>query len=377
MRLCDTEHPALLAVLAVACGGGAGTTPPPAEPVHPGPIVASTPPAPAAAHPSATSAPPATGPKPTTPPAVNEPTLHCAMNGRAEFAPNTLLEDASNRPVARFTGAALTVAVSELTLGSSPRARLETGEARGSFRLRGWVAANKLPVFTETSVPIASGHLYIDDHRGVTIETTSGDQLKIQRVATPPLEQTFSAWTKCSALRLDPGTPGGWSPPGDARGFALRKATLELFDAPAGSAVGAVNKAPASAAVLFFSSEQRGGWVHVERHADIVVDAWAKASDLSALPRGETLDEPLVPASTRGAVRLALPTEPRVVRTGREVPLRASASDSAPLIGSIAPDAETYVLETVAGWVSVLPKTLELMPREGGGFWAKSTDLGV
>jgi hypothetical protein len=298
------------------------------------------------------------------------------MNGRVEFAPNTTLDDTSGRAIARFTGTGVALAVADFTLGSNPRARVETGSARGSFRLRGWIDAKKLPLFTQTSVPIASGHLYIDDHRGVTIQTTSADQLKIQRAATPPLDQTFSTWTKCASLELDPGTPSGWSPPGDARGFVLRKDALELFDAPGGSAVGMVYKARSSPAVLFFSNEQSGAWVHLQRHADIVVDAWAKTNELSALTRGETLDEPLTPTPTRGAAHLALANEPRVIRTSRDVPLRASAKDSAPVIGSIAPDTETYVVETMAGWVSVLPKTLEVMPAEGGGLWAKRTDLG-
>jgi hypothetical protein len=299
------------------------------------------------------------------------------MTGRAEFAPNTAIESTPGHAVARFSGTGVPVAITELTLGPNSRARIETGAPRGGFRVHGWVDAAKVPLSTVQSVPIAAGHLTIAPRQSVSIQNVSADQLKIQHPAVPPLTQSFSAWAKCAALSLDPGVPGVGSPPGDARGFALRKDALELFDGPSGSTVGVVYKAPSAPAVLFFSTEQSGAWVHVERHADVIIDAWAKASELSALPRGELLDEQLTPPSQHGPAHLALANEPRVIRTTREVPLRAHANDADAPIGNIAPDTETYVVEIMAGWVSVLPKTLDVMPVEGGGLWAKKSDLGL
>ena len=37
--------------------------------------------------------------------------------------------------------------------------------------------------------------------------------------------------------------------------------------------------------------------------------------------------------------------------------------------------AEVYVMETMAGWVNVLPKNLALMPPEDGGFWIPSAEV--
>jgi hypothetical protein len=371
----DAARFLLFASVTVACGCST-TTPAPAEPTQPGPPVAPHPPAPAASTASSAS-PVSLAPSSGTSLLAGEPTLRCAMSGRAELTQNTPLLDAQGHAIARFTGAPVLLAVHALTLGENPRAEIETGGARGSFRLRGLLETPKLPLFTTENVPVAAGHLLIAAHRGVSVTATSPDKLKIQHPAAPPLAQSLSTWTTCAALAVDPGTPSGWSPPGDARGFALRKDALELFDAPSGSAVGVLHKAPSAGAVLFFSGEQSGAWVHVERHTDVIVDAWAKASDLSALPRGELLDEPLPPTSTRGAARLALATEPRSIRTTRDVPLRAHAKDDAALIGSIAPDTETYVVEIMAGWVSVLPKTLEIMQPDGGALWAKASELGL
>jgi hypothetical protein len=303
--------------------------------------------------------------------------LRCALSGRVPFPPNTVIQSADGHAIGRLSGADVTVSVSELTLAAKPRARLETGTPRESFRVRGLIDAAQLPLVTTVMLPVHPGHVWIGERRGVSIQRVSTDRITVQRAASKPLEGTFSALTICGALSLEPGTPPGWTPPGDARGYALRNGALDLYAAPGGSAVGVLHKAADQDAVLFFSTEQRGEYVHVERHADIVVDAWAKAQALSALPRGETMDQLVTLPSTRGVARLALPGEPRVVRTTREVALRVAAQDSEPAIGSIAPDTETYVLDVMAGWVSVLPLALDVMPAEGRQFWAKKADLGL
>jgi hypothetical protein len=302
--------------------------------------------------------------------------VRCALAGRVPFPRDTPIQGNGGRALARFTGADVTVTVSELTLAATPRARIETGTPRGSVRIRGLVDAARLPVVTTTRLALAEGHLWIGERRLVSITAVTNDHLTVQRAASPPLSGTFSASTTCAALSLGPGTPPGWSPPGDARGYVLRQGTLELYDAPQGRSLAVLSKAAGPDAVLFFGSEERGGFVHVERHADLVVDAWARTASLSALPRGETLDQVAPPSSTSSVARLALPGEPRVVRTAREVPLRATARDAEATIGSIAPDTETLVVDVMAGWASVLPRSLDVMPAEGGQFWAKTADLG-
>ncbi len=358
-------------------------------------MIAWSPPAPSATAPAATPAAPPTA-RPATgsaapasnaalatrkaPPASTapaEPAMRCALRGRAQLPLNTPIQSPDGRALARFSGADAELAVSELTLAASPRARVETGAPRGSFRVRGLVDAAKLPLYTASRVPIAEGHLWIGERRLVSVLGVAADKLKIQKVAAPPLQQTFTAWTTCAALSLEPGTPPGWSPPGDARGYALHKDALELYASPQGNAVGVLYKAPGAGAVLFFGSEQSAGFVRVERHGDVSVNAWAKASELTALPRGETMDQLATLPSLRGPARLALPSEPRVVRTTREVPLRAAAKETEPLIGVIGADTETYVIDVMAGWVSVLPKAMDVMPVDGGQFWVKKSELGI
>ena len=54
--------------------------------------------------------------------------------------------------------------------------------------------------------------------------------------------------------------------------------------------------------------------------------------------------------------------------------MRDAASDKGNVIGKIEPGTETYVLDTVAGWTSVLPKALNVMPYGEGQFWVKAGD---
>ncbi len=107
------------------------------------------------------------------------------------------------------------------------------------------------------------------------------------------------------------------------------------------------------------------------------MDAWAKLTDLKALPPGETMDQLAPPVTSRNPARLAVQGEPRSVKTTREVPLRRAAKDGDAPIGVIEIGTETYVLDVIAGWASVMPKALNVIPAESGQFWVKAADLGI
>lgn len=301
----------------------------------------------------------------------------CGLSGRVPLASGDGLVDATGRTIARFTGGAMTLTVSGFTLGTGARARIETGFGRGNFRLAGFMNTAGLPLITHDVVPIAPGHVWIGKEREVRVIGTTPTQIKVERVASPPLQQRLSGFTRCANLKLSPGMPPSASPGGFARGYVLRRDRLELFGAPGGAAITALEKAPSAIGVLFFSSEQQSGWVHVEYRADIVVDAWARAGDLSALPPGETMDQLENPTVQRGAPRLAVAGNPRVFRALHNVQVRNAAKDGATVVGVIEPEAEVYVIDVIAGWVSVLPKGLELMPPASEQFWVKKAELGI
>ena len=301
----------------------------------------------------------------------------CTLRGVSQLPANTPIFAADGKAIARFSG-------SDSPLSAGPpdargRATIETGTGSGSFRIKGQIEASKIPVFTSQSVPVVAGHVWIGPYRRVTLVGAAPGRLKVQKVLTFPLAQTLTTWGPCTAFTLNPGTPPGWSYAGDARGFVLKQGTLDLFDSagPSNLLVQTLFKAPEAEGVLFYSTEQRGAWVHIEHHGEIVVDAWAKLSELKALPQGETMDQLAMPTTSRNPARMAVQGQPRTVRTTREVPLRAAAKDADPVIGVIENGTDTYVLDVMAGWASVMPKSLNVMPVENGQFWVKASDLGI
>jgi hypothetical protein len=113
----------------------------------------------------------------------------------------------------------------------------------------------------------------------------------------------------------------------------------------------------------------------VEYHGDVEIRGWALARQLKALPRGETMDIQHGPVSKRQPPQLALASKPELIKTTAEVPIRSGAGDDKPVIGRIESGTETYVLDTVAGWASVLPKSLNVAPYGDHQFWVKASDL--
>lgn len=303
----------------------------------------------------------------------------CALRGTAEMPVDLPIYDEAGQVVARFSGGKSPLAASEFPSDASGRAKVETALGSGGFKIRGYVEASKIPLYTSYSVPVVTGHIWIRPNQAVTFVAGAPGKLKVQKAVTMPLHQTFSAWAPCSGLALSAGPPPGWDVPGDARGYVLKRDSLELFDdgAPGATLVATLRRSPAADGVLFFSTEQRGGFVHIVYQGQVTIDGWARSSDLSALPRGETMDQQAPPVVRRNAPRLGLANTPKVVKPTREIPLRVSAKDTAPVIGVIEPGTETYVMDVMAGWASVLPQSLHVTPPEGSHFWVKASDLGL
>jgi hypothetical protein len=309
-------------------------------------------------------------------PQAGEVFVPCAFRGRAALPQNTIITDAVGRPIARFTGAETSLVVAGLSTATPPRARLESGIGQPGFRVRGFIDARKLPIATSEDVPVVAGRVFIGERRSVNVLSVTPGKVQIEKKVTTPLSQSFTTFTTCSRLMLGTPVPPGFSPAGHARGFVLRRSSLDLYDRPQGNVVSVLHKAPDASGVLFFSTEESAAWVRVEYHGEVIVDAWAKKNELEALARGETMDQLVSPPSVRSPARLALPNAPRVVKTTREIALRAAAKDGEP-IGVIEAGAEAYVTDVVAGWASVLPKALDVMPVENGQFWVKKEELGI
>jgi hypothetical protein len=132
---------------------------------------------------------------------------------------------------------------------------------------------------------------------------------------------------------------------------------------------------PSSDGILLWSTERKGNWVHLEHHSDVVIDAWAKASELKKLPKGETQDFQPGGTSSRSPPTLKLGGNATLKTASSDLEIRASASDKGKVVGKLESGTEVYQLDVVAGWASVLPKSLNIVAPGETQFWVKAKGL--
>lgn len=306
-----------------------------------------------------------------------EPAPLCGQRGRVIFDKDSTLSDAAGRKLARFSGGESAVTLLAPPVEGSELSKIETGSGRGSFRIRGFIKASELRIFTSSALPVVSGHVWLAPGTRVVVAGSSAGKVRIDKPLGPPFDQHLSTTADCSALTFNQLPAPVESIPANARVFLLNEPQLELFASvpPTGSPILTLRRAAAVNSVRFFSREQRGGFVHVQYQGEVTIDAWAKASELTPRPRGETSDVPAASFTLSSAPQLQLSQLPRVVRTTRELPLRLAAKEADAPIGVIEPDTELYVMDSIGSWAKVLPKSLHILPVGEQAFWVKAADL--
>lgn len=305
---------------------------------------------------------------------------NCVISGATAPPKNLEIYDkqAGGVVVAKLVGVETPLKAFEFPTGKDARAKLETGTGKGHFRIEGYVHAKRLPMFTTKSLSVSPGHLWIGAQREVHFDGATPGRLRVTKHMTTPLSQTFRTWTSCKNLTFDEGTPPAWSVDGDARGYRMKSDSIVLYNdySRDKSEVVTLNRA-SGAEMLFWSTKRHGSYVQVAYQGEIMLEAWAKASALKALPRGEVMDQAVAPKRHVTGAKLTLQGDAKLIKTTREHYIRAEAKEDAPKIGRIEIGTETYVLNVVAGWASVVPKNATVMPPENGQFWVNAEDLGL
>ena len=125
------------------------------------------------------------------------------------------------------------------------------------------------------------GHVWIATGQRVGFTATSLG-LTIEAGPTGPLAQAVRASSPCSSLSLDKRQRPAWDVPGFGRGYLPRRESLELRDQPGGAVVQTLRLGQPGA-MLLWSTETRDGFVHIEYHEDLVLDAWVRFVNLNAL----------------------------------------------------------------------------------------------
>ena len=302
----------------------------------------------------------------------------CTFSGAVKLGADVTVYNQvqGGRPIARFTGTTTPLRAGPIPLDASHRVPVATGTGTGSFRIDGFVDGMELPVFTARDVPVVPGHLWIAGHQSVVLLGGASGKVQVRKDLGRPLSQSFKTWAACNELTLNNGSTSGWSPPGEARGYLVQEDPADLFAGPETEAV-PVTSLIGARGMLLWSEERRGAFVHLVYHGDVVIDAWGRQRDFRALPPGETSDRLASAIAVPNPPTLKLAESPRVVKTTRELKIRSAASATAPFIGKVEVGTETYVLDVVAGWASVLPKQLNVAPYGENQFWVKASELGL
>ena len=164
--------------------------------------------------------------------------------------------------------------------------------------------------------------------------------------------------------------------PGTALSYVLEAPTIELYDdwRAGRRRLTSLQRSPQGAGLLVFSTQRTAQWVRVLYFGGVEIDAWVPSQDLVALPPGEISDgSPAAPVDVSRTLKLA--EWMRETRTHAEVPIRLQAREQAPVVGVVERDTDTVVVNEVAGWSSVVPRSMHVAPYGGGGFWVRTGEL--
>ncbi len=299
----------------------------------------------------------------------------CTLRGTTPMPKGGELWDAAagGKLLARFTGAPLAATVSDWPADGTGRARVATSVGQG-LRIEGFAAAASLPTYTVRDVAVVPSHVWITAGQKVRVVAASAGSLTVDRAVSGSAGQTVRGVAPCEAIGLAPAGRRAVDVPGSGRGYAMKDATLELFAEPAGAAVFTLRMTEGSGE-LFWGTETRGGFVRVASRGDLATEAWARLRDLSALKKGELMDQAIAPQTVVDGATLALDPPPPIVRATRDVPVRAHRDEKERPIGVLEAGAEVYVMDTIAAFTSVLPKGLGLMPAEDVAFWIPTSEV--
>jgi hypothetical protein len=287
---------------------------------------------------------------------------------------NLWAEPQGQSAVAGFAGQPVSLIASGFPASASGgRIRVRTS---GGVRLDGFVDSNELPLYSGSELAVVQGHLWIAQGQRVAFSAASNG-VTVEASVTGPVTQTFRVTAPCSSLTLDKRTRIPWDVPGNGRGYLPQRGSLELRDQPGGSVIQTLHTELGSAGPLLWSTETQGGYVHVVYHEDLVIDAWVASSDVAALKQGETMDRLAPPSTMTGSARLSLSGQPTLVRAQKDVPLRLKPEEAAKPVGSIETGGEVYLIQTVLGWTSVLPRALNVLPPGDRSFWVPSSEVGT
>jgi hypothetical protein len=301
----------------------------------------------------------------------------CVLKGSQPPPKSTQIHDAATggRVIAEFSGAIVPLQISEIPADpTTGRAKVQTSNGTATVRLEGYAAPSAFTVYAVKDVPVAAGHVWISDGQKVKLTKAQSATLTAEISIAGSQSQSATGTGACDVFALEMGTPTTFTVPGNGRGYQMKSTSLDLYDDANGTSVFTLSMLEGTGQ-LFWSTESKAGFVHVQMRGDIVVDAWAKWSALNPLKKGEMMDQAIPSTTVVTGAALTLDKPPPLLKATKDIPIRARRDEKEKAIGTIETGAEFYVTETIVGWANILPKHLGMTPPTDGGFWILSSDV--
>jgi len=307
-------------------------------------------------------------------------TMDCSLAGEVEPNIDSLVLNESGTAIARLTGARLDLQIVHLPNIPSPRATVVTHpNASIGFRIKGLMDVRTLNIKARTPIDVDSTALQLPAGTRLDAVAYGGRHLYVEKRLTREFAQVLVAEATCAQLGLSASTISAVSLPDHARAYRLDADRLEFYTRPTVEVgiAGILHRNLEGRAVLFFGAPSTSGWLNVLHRGEVNLSAWVRTNALSQLPLGELEDQSPLKSTTRSRPQMMLDGSPRLERAHADLPLRTKAFATSPVVGWIVGGTEYFVIETVAGWESVAPKSLDVMPAPNGNFWVRADDSGA
>jgi hypothetical protein len=315
------------------------------------------------------------GPRPGQAEGASEATP-CVVTGVSAVNADTDVYDAKSggTAIAKLTGAKVPLAVSQLGTGSTGgRVQVSTSKPTGYVRVDGWAERNAFRFFAARDLSVAGGHLWISQGQQLALRDAKKGKLEVTHRLLGSTGQQVKATVACDAVTLSfPKIPAEEAPE-RAKTYQSKTNEIDLYDRPGGEVVFTLQM-DEEVRKVFWSTEARGGFIHVVSRGDITVDAWVRWRDVTALGHAEVFDPSYVAPKPWPIKTLAIQDPPPVRIATVALPIHHRPQNSPTPIGSVERGARFYALEQSGDWTNVLPVSLGLLPA-GGGFWVRTAGL--
>jgi hypothetical protein len=302
--------------------------------------------------------------------------LSCQVQGTTPVKADTLVFDRGSGGTAhaKLTGSKLPLSITHFPNPLKGRVRISTSHGTKSLRIDGWVDRGAIRYFAAADLPVIGHNIWISKGQELKITGASLKGFTVEHKVLGSTDKPLSVNVGCDAVSLAFPAADASEPPERARTYQMKKDSIDLYDKPRGDVIYTLQM-DENTRKVFWSSEARGGYLHLISRADITIDAWAKYGTVTYLRHAELFDLAAVAPKPFKSRKLAIKDPPDVVIVSNEVPIHAKPENSPSSIGWLEPGARIYPMEVSGDWTNVMPESLAVLPPDGGGFWVRTSGL--